>query len=633
MKKISSNIIYEYLKNNSISKHINDEYFEFIIENDQTIFVFKNLSSSESISISNSFTYGQTIKFIDCDFIRIDFGRFKRIHIINCKICNIILNGQNYDSEINDIIFDNNTTIQLIEFSQNIRLENLKLFNSSSVNSIVLKSSSFIKYIEIKDSATISLFLLKNSEIGYINVNNKIKIAQFNLIKSKLNNLSITKSYINSIKIESSEILTINLYSNSLLGNLHIDHFSKVNQFNSTITSQIGDIECLGYNSSFDLNSRISKLCIKSQNYGLRFKINNCIISELTLEKNSNGSISIYIEASTIEKLLISYSWLISSDLINISNTKIRNLKIDNLINSGRIYLVNLYSPNTFIETFQREAVFNEVICDENEEGFKGKFLKKDNIESNLSLISSDLGLINFLSFNFNVFKKLEFINSNILNGFISNTKLPDDIVFNLKSNTNNLSNTIELDQKRLFFSQIKSTYYRQGDFIRASITQAKELETYRNQLRLFNDNFNWYWYNWFLLLFHEREFGNTQKDRAVLFLNRWTSNYGTNWLRSTITTLLVLWITFWIYCGLLGYRFGYDLNKFSVVSSYSFQYLNPFRDEDSGDFFKQLSSDFGNNYKIPAIARIWDYFSRIIIAFMVYQTISAFRKLGKSGS
>jgi hypothetical protein len=31
-------------------------------------------------------------------------------------------------------------------------------------------------------------------------------------------------------------------------------------------------------------------------------------------------------------------------------------------------------------------------------------------------------------------------------------------------------------------------------------------------------------------------------------------------------------------------------------------------------------------------LARIWDFVSRIFVAYFVYQTIQAFRKLGKSG-
>jgi hypothetical protein len=37
---------------------------------------------------------------------------------------------------------------------------------------------------------------------------------------------------------------------------------------------------------------------------------------------------------------------------------------------------------------------------------------------------------------------------------------------------------------------------------------------------------------------------------------------------------------------------------------------------------------DIGMNFW----ARLWDYISRVIVAYFVYQTIQAFRKLGKSG-
>ncbi|MBK7936232.1 MAG: hypothetical protein IPJ82_03765 [Lewinellaceae bacterium] len=63
-------------------------------------------------------------------------------------------------------------------------------------------------------------------------------------------------------------------------------------------------------------------------------------------------------------------------------------------------------------------------------------------------------------------------------------------------------------------------------------------------------------------------------------------------------------------------------------MASHSLAYLNPFRDEDSGEFFEMVKED---GLKITWYARIWDYLSRIFIAYFVYQTIQAFRKLGKS--
>ncbi len=237
---------------------------------------------------------------------------------------------------------------------------------------------------------------------------------------------------------------------------------------------------------------------------------------------------------------------------------------------------------------------------------------------SSLSIYDCDLGNISFINFDFNIFDRVNYKNTKIQDGFLSGVQLPNSKI--------NLEHINDFDQIRLFYGQIKSIYQNQGDTPRAIFAQAKELENYRKQLEI-NNNYKYYWYNFI----HHKNLMDNFKDKLVLSLNKYSSNYGTNWLRASLFALCALFISFGLYCYLLGYRPGSNFDKFKELSSYSLQYLNPFRDEDSGDFFSLLRNDFGEKYKIPASARVFDYISRLIISFLVYQTITAFRRLGKN--
>lgn len=116
-------------------------------------------------------------------------------------------------------------------------------------------------------------------------------------------------------------------------------------------------------------------------------------------------------------------------------------------------------------------------------------------------------------------------------------------------------------------------------------------------------------------------------KERFLLWINKYSNNYGQDWSRGIIFTLIVSFMFYSL--------FTYSINKIEFSTDFSqWIFFNPtYWKEVIGylwlpnlDDFKVLLND--NNVSV------WSYscfiIGKIFIAFGIYQTISAFRKYGK---
>jgi len=117
--------------------------------------------------------------------------------------------------------------------------------------------------------------------------------------------------------------------------------------------------------------------------------------------------------------------------------------------------------------------------------------------------------------------------------------------------------------------------------------------------------------------------------ERWMLRLNKYSTNYGNDWLLGAKRTFWAVVICYSVFCLCQGIIFNIELKsmgnliEFARIVSYAPYYLNPLRDLDSVAPIDEKD--------INPLARIWDFISRIIVAYFAYQTIQAFRKLGKS--
>ncbi len=600
LQLFDSQKIHTYLEKyrNSVNKFDSNFYIE------NNVIVFKGILMQDSLSLSNNNFYSDKLKFIGCELLDISQGMFNSLEFQNSKVEKIIiLKGEL--NEFKDLLIDTKSEISIITID-NISVKNITIVDSE-VNILDINNSKAIQKIEISGSKINSINIISTSILNF-DIIGQSKIDSLNLRNEVEINILYLNAVINSyINFEGSLVKKLNIDQLSKIRDFYIRDGSKIQNLISHTGSFIGIIEINGQVENVELNSKIAILKLHNLPCPNIFSIHSSEIEELYISKNSNGYLNLYIKDSEIAKLEVSNTVLRQDDLINISTTSIYLFTLNKILNNGRFILSEIikldkwksYSFENFSKN-EKEFIFLD------QDSTTNKFNTKN---STFSIYDSDMGNISFINFNFNNFNRVNMRNSKIQGGFLSGLQLPTNVI--------NLDHENDFDQIRLFYSQIKSIFQNQGDTPRAIYAQALELESFRLQLE-----------NQKKSKLSNVDSWNNFKDRFVLFLNKYTSNYNTNWLRALMVTICFLAFSFGLYCFILGYRPGYDGKKFLELCSYSLQYLNPFRDEDSGDFFKLIGTD---GFKINSCARFWDYISRLIIAFLVYQTINSFRRLGKN--
>jgi len=116
----------------------------------------------------------------------------------------------------------------------------------------------------------------------------------------------------------------------------------------------------------------------------------------------------------------------------------------------------------------------------------------------------------------------------------------------------------------------------------------------------------------------------STGGDRFILWLNRWSNHYRSDFRNGILFTVLgalaffvLTFLTtqeFWnrlcFSCDIDGAVFGYTIKQFIV-------FLNPTHRH---DFISELNPFFGIPY-------VFEFLGRIAVGYGIYQTIQAFRK------
>lgn len=208
---------------------------------------------------------------------------------------------------------------------------------------------------------------------------------------------------------------------------------------------------------------------------------------------------------------------------------------------------------------------------------------------SYLSFVDADLGKTQFINFPFSKLNLYEIISADV-SGI---TLIGEYIPTNIGRSGNERSNIA------LFYNQLHISQQRQGN-------RTKEIEYYTEYMDC-----------------KKSEVRKT--DRAtyfVLWLNKVTSNHGTSWVRALLVYLIASIILFFTYSILvettsLGIH-HLSIENLSFFTSRYFQFIQPLHSEDI------LTK---NTNPAPLIL---DYLSRILLGFLLYQFIAAFRRFGK---
>ncbi len=224
-----------------------------------------------------------------------------------------------------------------------------------------------------------------------------------------------------------------------------------------------------------------------------------------------------------------------------------------------------------------------------------------DHSKPTLALINSNLGRMHFMNVNLSKFE-MAFHSSKLTDIFLTGSEFPKSVKSVLK--TGNLK--MQFRQQRIAYTQLKKIYEQHGDSVSANSYFASEMNSYYHSLSFIEEPF----------------------EVINLGLNKFSSNHGQSIKSAFLTTFSVSIIIYVIFCFTLGYTLDLSLQESSESTfwrlfTYFPEFLNPVHR-------LEAFSDLRKDKIVPDSARFIDGVSRIILAYLLYQFIQAFRKHGK---
>ncbi|MBN8684408.1 MAG: hypothetical protein J0L99_17295 [Chitinophagales bacterium] len=547
----------------------------------------------------------KSIIFVNVQFKRARFsGSFRSLILDRIKCTHLNLLGCNTKDTI---IYS--SSINKLDIKE-CKYNKLKITHTKCINSFWVSQSLIDELILEQNTSPIGLGfrIHENCKLEKISISSSILnnnfIVDSSITTIEYNNSNITflmtgRSNIESFLIENSSCRKFRAYQTSVnlisfgggsaLGNIEIE--------NSEVSGVIIERAALIYKLS--ISAQIKKMLSIHSGSKLEFANLDLITGE---------SFELKLNECSIYDLKITNVILTQAGTIKINNCAINSICFDKISNNGIIFISTIKSetPEMVFETDNNgHIIYNTKDRSTFELPF-GFITPTQQKISTISMLNSDLGNFQCIGVNLSNFKRFEFLNSKILQAYIAETQLPSFDAFTTIEGAS--ENEIHA-QRRLAFGQFKKVFENQGDTVTSLSFLAQEMEAYRRQLI----KSSW-----------KKHFG----ELLMLSMNKWSTNYGTDWLKGLKTTLIAVLGFFSMFCYLAGYRFGdfspEGIKRFWDVASYAPYYLNPLRDKDSVSIIEDEKT-------LSAIARVWDFLSRIVIAYLVYQTIQAFRKLGKS--
>jgi hypothetical protein len=516
------------------------------------------------------------------------------------------------------------------------------------------------KEIKSDDSSTLKFIrcqFLKGISFDSVDVS-KSKIREITI---QFNDCLITNSlYINCFEKEDNQLLSFQI-SNSLVHYFEIKE-SKVSavELNRTILSHLFSLKssklgalsmsnCLG---NFSLNDEgYCKFYMHFSDYNLlverspilRFwknlkelrklesilyipticKLNNLKSIQITFNEKSNleGYHLISGHNSYGEKIKLKKYFLTAEDLskmkifIDIDNKKSVTESI--LINSAileRLYIKGESESTVKLEHLQVDNIYFEEFSSKNLQMYDIE--PRNNSETRFQVVNSNFTDANFVKVYFNLFKQVNFYRSYFEQSKFSASSFPNEIL--------SVKNVHYFDKKEEDYQWIQYELFRQ---LKTSLlSNNNQLQALEMHSRMYNALRSANRLKW--------------QDKFILFLNRISNNHATSIWRPfilSVALLVILWI--W-YCACLPnvpFKLGwYGLEEFKKgIASFSVFIENNLKSlvvlANPVHSTNNLEDLLGEKMKLTTMNYFISFLSRILMAWLFYQFISAFRKFGKT--
>lgn len=547
---------------------------------------------NEKISELKGFYFSRGIEFIGCNFHNglsiVNCKGGGQIKFFNCRSNKLKNEDPRPGLHLQDVDFDH-LTLNLCIFPNGFQINKAHQKNENNkLSSLTIQKSSFEEMGVTLDSTTIN----QNLEIKNV-------IESKNL---KFNNLEIGHN-LSLYHVEAEEITfsgeNSNFNSNVSLSRLISKNvsFEHGKIFGDLKISEPRIDKKLIFNGLFiNGNSTIlanEVIKFKELNKSGNFLVN---IPELKIGSSEfNGGLLLDGSNLASKSISIEFSPKLKGRLV-FSNLKLGELQLKGTNSESNVYFRNMGFEKVLIDDLLnlKSISFSNL----NEE-----YTKSQN--SSFKILDSDMGNWELANFNFDAFKKIIWKDSQIAGlrtsavGWFKDSKLESEGEYEPSTCL----------RRREFYRQLKQSSEKQGDKINELEFKRRELKAYKAALKI-------------------------RKEKKVDRFTIWTggsNNHGQDWIKPL---LLIIGISIAFYPFLIisidpeiSWSWFWSLeewNRFSqgVRQNFSvfWQLFNPTR----------RLSDLFPTQTLKASVHFLDSLHRIVLAFFIFQIISAFRKFVK---
>jgi uncharacterized protein YjbI with pentapeptide repeats len=284
-----------------------------------------------------------------------------------------------------------------------------------------------------------------------------------------------------------------------------------------------------------------------------------------------------------------------STGLVSISADCIENLMIERH-SCAHLYLTGNISKDSHYKLINLDIDKLEFEKIKNDGSLE---LNQVTVSKSFHLLLSDLKKTDLIHCNM-MNAKLIFKNSKITEVFLAGTSFPRR-VFNEKE-------ILDEEQARLAYGQLHKAMLNMGDSVNALHFQSGEIAAHYRQLQ---------WFKSFKEFF----------TKLNLFLNWLSNDFGRSWSRGIVFSFGIAVVFFFLLTiSTVEYSFGLPLDYDPNLLGSFFRFINPLRFYETEKIYESAEA-----LKLTPGSYVIDFLARVIIAYGFYQTIQAFRRLGKA--
>jgi hypothetical protein len=545
----------------------------------------------------------------------------RQINISNCIIDGkekSFFAAKGLDIKLTDVDFisdvELNQPFNTFECDESVQFEKLNISNISHKTSESI-SKAVLKGFKVKQLCFLETYdrvILEQLNIGSLKLNEAKELKTLTILRCNIADFIVSSNVLKSLEILGSEKATkIGLlkYDNQVVPT-YADGFGEI--------LEITRLEFSNCTIPKDLNVKFYNIKLNNLSFKSLLNYGNTIFLDIKKTEDGNKGLIEFYNSDLGKAIFMNcnfkdFTVRFSSSKINeifLAGTDFPAISDENYITiSGLLdyeQKILCYTQLKKIYDSRGDSLNSTKFHKAELEAWEKELQLKEKEKSN-SKIDNWLKKIKLKILNWIPLKLfLEYWNLKILN-WISLKLFPE--YWNLSKEN--------LDHKKLIFSQYKKMYEGRGDTVKAIEYQGKELDVHRT------------------ILCKE---GGRYLERLQLSLNKYSNNFGQSWHWAVCWIIGLGIFIYFFYCHSLGFTIGSgnpnEIETFNKLFSYFFEFINPIR---KGEFIQipmfiegKIKSEY---VTITGWARFIDFIWRIIITYLGYQLIQAFRKYSKKTS